>query len=87
MVQRTLTISIEILIKCEIGVFVLLHRDTNQHASKSGFEVLAPHEIMSTTGEERFELKWVGVSKHRTVRAARESYLGLGLKIAHWKQI
>jgi hypothetical protein len=55
-----------------VGSFVLLHRQRKLHASKSNLEFLGPYEVVAITDEGRYELKRVGVRKHKIVKAAKE---------------
>ncbi|XP_046389227.1 uncharacterized protein LOC124171555 [Ischnura elegans] len=55
-----------------IGDFVLLHRASKLHASKADFEFLGPYEVREVTPEGRYELKRVGATRQRIVKAAKE---------------
>lgn len=47
-------------IQYAVGDFVLIHRASKLHISKSKFVFLGPYEIMIILKENRYELKWVG---------------------------
>lgn len=51
---------------------VLLHRASKLHASKTDFEFMGPYEVISITNEGRYELKRVGVTRHKIIKAAKE---------------
>lgn len=59
-------------IKYSVGDFVLLHRASRLHVSKTNFEFLGPYEIRGITKEGRYELKRVGARKHKIIKAAKE---------------
>lgn len=55
-----------------VGDFVLLHRASKLHASKSKFEFLGPYEVINITDLGRYELRRVGPGKKNIVKAAKE---------------
>ncbi len=59
-------------VRYSVGDFVLLHRSSKMHASKTDFEYMGPYEIVHITNEGRYELKRVGARKHKIVKAAKE---------------
>jgi hypothetical protein len=55
-----------------VGDFVLLHRSSKLHTSKSAFELMGPYEVMNITDKGRYELKRVGPAKKHFIKAAKE---------------
>ena len=53
-----------------IGDFVLMHRDSKMHASKTNYEFMGPYEVLACLPNERYELKKVG--SNITTKAAKE---------------
>lgn len=64
-------------VQYSVGDFVLLHRASKLHASKTNFEFLGPYEIIKITKEGRYELKRVGKGKNQIIKAAKE-------QLRHW---
>jgi hypothetical protein len=55
-----------------VGNFVLLHRASKLHASKSDFEYMGPYEIVNITEEGRYDLRKLGPGRKTIVKAAKE---------------